>query len=301
MENSCLVAQCSRSHCTFTIYVEARKVWHDLWQKICLICLCSNSHCIFTIYVEAREVWHNLCRNKIYIWSAYAQTPTASSPSMWRHARSDVVWDINTFGTFLSVQTLLLLPLHFAQPQKLPHAEPDIAKYSFCGKSCSGAGSRFLLSLQFNHIGRLESCRIRIGRLGWKAHIYHLVRMWQCPYPDDGKKYLGLARTIYIYTVYIQYFWQKNHQIYGHIRCIYTVLVNPWNTVCYVGLARTIYRYLHVVYIIVYGVWKVYVQCMYGIIGREFTKYTVVYGVHAKFWPILMYILTRELTKKRPF
>jgi len=28
----------------------------------------------------------------------------------------------------------------------------------------------------------------------------------------------------HIYTVY---FWQGNHRIYGHIRCIYTVLANP--------------------------------------------------------------------------
>ena len=31
----------------------------------------------------------------------------------------------------------------------------------------------------------------------------------------------------HIYTVYIRYIWQGNHQIYGHIRCIYTVLANP--------------------------------------------------------------------------
>jgi len=31
----------------------------------------------------------------------------------------------------------------------------------------------------------------------------------------------------HIYTVYIWCFWQGNHQIYGHIRCIYTVLANP--------------------------------------------------------------------------
>ena len=31
----------------------------------------------------------------------------------------------------------------------------------------------------------------------------------------------------HIYTVYMRYFWQGNHQIYGHIRCIYTVLANP--------------------------------------------------------------------------
>jgi hypothetical protein len=44
----------------------------------------------------------------------------------------------------------------------------------------------------------------------------------------------------HIYTVYIRYFWQGYHQIYGHIRCIYTVLANPK----YVGLARTIRRYI---------------------------------------------------------
>ena len=31
----------------------------------------------------------------------------------------------------------------------------------------------------------------------------------------------------HIYTVYIRYFWQGNYEIYGHIRCIYTVLANP--------------------------------------------------------------------------
>jgi len=31
----------------------------------------------------------------------------------------------------------------------------------------------------------------------------------------------------YIYTVYIRYSWQGNHQIYGHIRCIYTFLASP--------------------------------------------------------------------------
>ena len=34
----------------------------------------------------------------------------------------------------------------------------------------------------------------------------------------------------HIYTVCIRYFWQGFHHIYGHIRCIYTVLANPTNT-----------------------------------------------------------------------
>jgi len=37
----------------------------------------------------------------------------------------------------------------------------------------------------------------------------------------------------HIYTVHIRYFWQGNHQIYGHIRCIYTVLANPNYMVIY--------------------------------------------------------------------
>jgi hypothetical protein len=36
----------------------------------------------------------------------------------------------------------------------------------------------------------------------------------------------------HIYTVYIRYFWQGNYQIYGHIRCMYTVLANPTHTFC---------------------------------------------------------------------
>jgi len=31
----------------------------------------------------------------------------------------------------------------------------------------------------------------------------------------------------HIYTVYIRYSGQGKHQIYGHARCIYTVLANP--------------------------------------------------------------------------
>ena len=31
----------------------------------------------------------------------------------------------------------------------------------------------------------------------------------------------------HIYTVYLRCFWQGNHQIYCHIRCIYTVLASP--------------------------------------------------------------------------
>jgi len=37
----------------------------------------------------------------------------------------------------------------------------------------------------------------------------------------------------HMYTVYIRYFWQVHHHIYGHKRCIYTVLANPKNKYCF--------------------------------------------------------------------
>ena len=37
----------------------------------------------------------------------------------------------------------------------------------------------------------------------------------------------GRVGQNHIYTVFIRYFWQGSHQIYGHIRCVYTVLANP--------------------------------------------------------------------------
>jgi len=70
----------------------------------------------------------------------------------------------------------------------------------------------------------------------------------RCIYGIFGRDFINgveLARNIYIryfwqkfhqrwrigqnhiYTVYIRYFWQGNCQIYGHMRCIYTVLANP--------------------------------------------------------------------------
>jgi hypothetical protein len=47
----------------------------------------------------------------------------------------------------------------------------------------------------------------------------------------------------HIYTVYIRYFWQGNHQIYGHIRCIY-IFIRFWPTLA-------ICRMLHMICICV--------------------------------------------------
>jgi len=39
--------------------------------------------------------------------------------------------------------------------------------------------------------------------------------------------YIWKPTCIYIYTVYIRWFWQGTHQMYGHIRSLYMVLANP--------------------------------------------------------------------------
>jgi len=49
----------------------------------------------------------------------------------------------------------------------------------------------------------------------------------------------------HIYTVYIRYFWQGNHEIYGHIRCIYTVLANPIHTHTHIRTHAHTHIYTH--------------------------------------------------------
>jgi len=57
-----------------------------------------------------------------------------------------------------------------------------------------------------------------------------------CPLPPrpvpspPGNTYMNVNFRVgqnRIYAGYMRYFWQENHQIYGQIRCIYTVLANP--------------------------------------------------------------------------
>ena len=54
------------------------------------------------------------------------------------------------------------------------------------------------------------STHIRISLQPWAQHPWRTPRVGHNP----------------IYTMYKQKFWQGNRQIYGHIRCIYTLLAN---------------------------------------------------------------------------
>ena len=65
--------------------------------------------------------------------------------------------------------------------------------------------------------------------------------------------------------------WSSLHMTYNHK---YVGLAR----LTYIGLARTIC-----------------IRCIYGIFGREITKYTVIYGVYIWFWPTL-HIYTPHMT-----
>ena len=87
-----------------------------------------------------------------------------------------------------------------------------------------------------------------------------------------------------MYGVYT-YIWGVCHGMYAYIwrgyiwecmACIRTfgefvvARMHTYGEATYVGLAKTIY-----------------IRCIYGSFGGEFTKYTVIYGVYIRFWPTL--------------
>jgi len=55
------------------------------------------------------------------------------------------------------------------------------------------------------------------------AHLHYLWRVWA----SETQTHIDRDGQDHVYTVYIRYVWQGKYKIYGHIRCIYTVLANP--------------------------------------------------------------------------
>jgi len=83
-----------------------------------------------------------------------------------------------------------------------------------CVCMCQGS------SLHVASRGMCEQFR-RIRSLTWQLQL-----LWSSPVIlRVGQSHIYM----YLYTAYIRYFWQGNHQIYDHIWCIYrhTVLANP--------------------------------------------------------------------------
>jgi hypothetical protein len=52
--------------------------------------------------------------------------------------------------------------------------------------------------------------------------------------------------------VYTRYFWQGSHQMYGHIRCIYTVLAKSY--ICAVYISNFVRKVTQ--YVVMYGVYR---------------------------------------------
>jgi hypothetical protein len=66
-------------------------------------------------------------------------------------------------------------------------------------------------------------CSAASGRPSTQTH-FHSSDAHMCMV---GQNHICRVGQNHIYTVCVRYFWQGNHQIYGQIRCIYTVLANP--------------------------------------------------------------------------
>jgi hypothetical protein len=100
--------------------------------------------------------------------------------------------------------------------------------------------------------------------------------------------YAGLARTIYIYTVCIRYFWQGNHQIYDHIRCI-NIRFWPTLLVCHDVLILAVPPFLFVSCV---GLAKLYICTVYDRIYGDFpaknTVCTLYIHINVWFWPTLL-------------
>ena len=66
---------------------------------------------------------------------------------------------------------------------------------------------------------------MRMCRAG-QNHIYIIAAVWECSIINAS-----IWECIYMYTVYIRYFWQGNHQIYGVYIRIYMVYgIRLWPT-----------------------------------------------------------------------
>ena len=65
-----------------------------------------------------------------------------------------------------------------------------------------------------------------------KSTQSHLLNLPPLPLPLHAPQHplipLPVGQShIYTYTVHVRFFWQGDHQIYGHVRCMFTVLANP--------------------------------------------------------------------------
>ena len=80
----------------------------------------------------------------------------------------------------------------------------------------------------------------------------------------------GSHSTCVCYVCVCVFPCQSLRALHAPYVCNLTALSTHKCTSIYLGLARTLY-----------------IRLIYGIFGREITKYTVIYGVYIRFWPTL--------------
>jgi len=78
----------------------------------------------------------------------------------------------------------------------------------------------------------------------------------------------------------------------GRVYVIYLLCQAVDTIVLWDGRGSCLCRHLCCRLIVASGMCRVgqshiYIRCIYGIFGREITKYTVIYGVYIRFWPTL--------------
>jgi hypothetical protein len=95
---------------------------------------------------------------------------------------------------------------------------------------------------------RVAMCRFVAASTGIWLHVYvYCLVCIVCFHPKCAPPHVQVLVVVYIYrvgqnhiyTVHIRCFRQGNYQIYGHIRCIYTVLANP------IYIYKKIYIYIN--------------------------------------------------------
>jgi hypothetical protein len=81
--------------------------------------------------------------------------------------------------------------------------------------------------------------------------------------------YIHRINRVLANPINIRYFWQGNHQVYGHVRCIYTVMYSAYIH----GHVQCIYTVHTEIYLIIYGAYiHGHVRCIYTVMYSAYIR-----------------------------
>ena len=144
--------------------------------------------------------WASSCSKRFMTSLAMAVKTWARECGMWC-VQAGVWYVVCVRRSASSTETLWLFPVSILG----------------CGSEDLGTGVWYVVSREFGVV---------------TLQLFASSQAGKC-LPSQGERPLGVGtRHVsrvgqnHTYTVYIRYFWQGSHQIYGHARCKYTVLAN---------------------------------------------------------------------------